>query len=268
MNQRDAVFVLVGVVIAVGIAGLLAIGTLTAPPRGEGRPAFFFGQGRVPQSRSIEFVQRQAPEPIRPIVPLQRGISDGAREAAGYLLVLLGVSASLVLAREPVLASYRATLGGWRTQARVMAIGVAVSLLLASSTFLLTVVLLSAVSQAPLFVGRTAFDSPFAAQAMFLQAGLLTVVVAIVFAGIVALIGLSAASWRLGDAILSARFLSRLGSRIPAPIVAVIGVTLIYLVAQVPVAGPFVALVAIAYALGAVVTARLGHPAERAAALS
>ncbi len=263
MNQRDAIFVLFGVVIAVGIAGLLAISTLTAPPRGEGRPAFFFGQGRMPQSRPLEFIQRQAPEPIRPIVPLQRGISDSARDAAGYLLVLLGVSASLVLAREPVLASYRSTLGGWRTQARVIGTGVAVVLLLASSTFLLTVVLLSAVSQVPPF-GRGGFDSPFALQSMLLQAGLLTVVVAIVFAGIVALIGLSAASWRLGDAILGSRWLARWGSRVPAPLVAVIGVTLIYLVAQAPVAGPVIALLTVAYALGAVVTARLGHASEYA----
>jgi len=268
VNQRDALLVLVGVIIAVGVAGLLAIGTLTAPPRGEGRPSFYFGQGRVPQSRPIEFIQRQAPEPIRPIVPLQRGISDSARDAAGYLLVLLGVSASLVLGREPVLASYRSTLGGWRTQARVFGTGLAVVLLLASSTFLLTVVLLSAVSGVPQF-GRGGFDSPFPLQSMFLQAGLLTVVVAVVFAGIVALIGLSAASWRLGDAILGTRFLSRLGSsRVPAPLVAVIGVTLIYLIAQVPVAGPFIALLAVAYALGAVVTARLGHASEHATALS
>jgi len=267
VNQRDALLVLFGVVIAVGIAGLLAIGTVTAPPRGEGRPSFYFGQGRVPQSRPIEFVQRQAPEPIRPIVPFQRGVSDSARDAAGYLLVLLGVSAALVLGREPVLASYHATLGGWRTQARVFGTGLAVVLLIASSTFLLTVLLLSAVSGPPQ-PGRPGFDSPFALQSLFLQAGLLTVVVAVAFAGIVALIGVAAASWRLGDAILGTRFLSRLGSRVPAPLVAVIGVTLIYLLAAVPAVGPFIALLTVAYALGAVVTARLGHASEHAAALS
>src|SRR5438132_8903529 len=36
----------------------------------------------------------------QPILPVQRGLTDTARDAAGYLLTLLATSAALVLARE------------------------------------------------------------------------------------------------------------------------------------------------------------------------
>ena len=51
--------------------------------------------------------------------------------------------------------------------------------------------------------------------------------------------------------------LSRYQSEIPAPIVAVIGATILYLVWQIPAIGAIALALVITYALGAVVTARL-----------
>jgi hypothetical protein len=261
LKRRDALLVLSAVILAVGVAGLLLVGTLTTPARGEGRPSFFFGGQRVPAPRSIDVVQRQAPESIRMIVPIQRGVSDNARDAAGYLLVLLGVSAALVLAREPVLATYRAALGGWRAQARVLATGIAVLGLTASTVFLLTVVMLGTVSNGPFgdALGSSLRSLLFQP---FLQGGLIAVVVAVVFVSAVALVGFSAAAWRLGDAIFGLRPLQRWATAMPAPLVALIGASVVYVAAQLPIVGPIFGVLALAYALGAAVTARIGHPEQ------
>src|SRR5207245_616787 len=70
--------------------------------------------------------QRGLPVALQPIVPVQRGLTDTARDAAGYLLTLLATSAALVLARDQVVGTYRASLGGWRSQLRVLLSGLAV----------------------------------------------------------------------------------------------------------------------------------------------
>ncbi|MBI3522854.1 MAG: hypothetical protein HY071_07080 [Chloroflexi bacterium] len=262
MKQRDAILVLGAVLLAVGITAVFLVGTLSAPERNEGRPAFFFGQTRVAPQR-VENAQR-APDAIRPIVPLQRGVSDGARDAAGYLLVMLGVSAALVLAREPVLASYHAAQGDRRAQVSIVGTGLAVVALAASAAFLVTVIMLSAATVGP-FGRNGPFGSPQAFLFQpFLQSGFTAVTVAMVFVALVALVGFSAAAWRLGDLILGLRPLRRWATSLPTPLTALLGSTLVYLAAQVPFIGPAVWLLAVAYALGVAITARLGHTHERA----
>jgi hypothetical protein len=75
---------------------------------------------------------------------------------------------------------------------------------------------------------------------------------------LVTLVGFAAASWRLGDAILGMRQLARWAGSVPGPVVALIGATILYLLGQLPVVGGLVAFLVVAYALGAVVIARLG----------
>jgi len=70
-------------------------------------------------------------------------------------------------------------------------------------------------------------------------------------------IGFAATSWRLGDALFRVRALSRYQSALPAPVIAIIGATLLYLVWQIPLVGAIALAAVIAYALGAVITARL-----------
>ena len=130
MKQRDALLVLGAVVLATLVAAILFAGSLasaSSADRGARRPGIFFDpRNSPPPIRTLVEEQRGAPIVLQPIVPLQRGLADTARDAAGYLLVLLGTSAALVLAREQVVSSYRASLGGWRTQLRVVGTGLAV----------------------------------------------------------------------------------------------------------------------------------------------
>ena len=91
------------------------------------RPGIFFSpRTSPPPARTISEAQRDLPAPLQPILPVQRGLTDTARDAAGYLLILLGTSAALVLARDQVVSTYRASLGGWRAQLRVIGSGLAV----------------------------------------------------------------------------------------------------------------------------------------------
>ena len=90
-----------------------------------------------------------------------------------------------------------------------------------------------------------------------LQVGLAAFSVAIVIAGLAALVGFAAASWRLGDALFRMRGLRSYGERLPAPLIALLGATLIYIAWQLPYLGTLAVVGALAYALGAVVTARL-----------
>lgn len=250
MPQRDALLVLAAVILAVGVAAVLLVGAVGTPAR-EARPRFFVGRQPPPPERSIEQLERAVPPEVRAFVPLQRQVAATAGDAAGYLLVLLGVSASLVLAREGVLASYRASLGGWRTQLRLAGTGAAIVALVASASFLAFVVLVGA---AATVAGPR---GPFGGPQPFLQGGLVALTVGLVFVGLIALVGFAAASWRLGDALLSLRPLARWSSAVPRPLVALIGASLIYLAAQLPTVGAAIAFGAIAYALGAVITARL-----------
>ena len=73
----------------------------------------------------------------------------------------------------------------------------------------------------------------------------------------VAAVGAAAASWRLGDAILSLRPLARLGRATPPMLIGLLGASLVYLITQLPVVGDLVLVLAIAYALGIVAAARL-----------
>jgi len=95
-----------------------------------------------------------------------------------------------------------------------------------------------------------------------LQVGLAAFSVAIVIAGLAALVGFAAASWRLGDALFRMRGLRSYGERLPAPLIALLGATLIYIAWQLPYLGALAVVAALAYALGAVVTARLAHTAD------
>ena len=63
--------------------------------------------------------------------------------------------------------------------------------------------------------------------------------------------------WRLGDALLRTRALSRFQAQVPAPVVALGGATILFVVWQIPALGAIALAGVVAYALGAVVTARL-----------
>ena len=254
MKQRDAILVLVSVVIAAGIAAILLAGSISAATPGVQRQQFGLRErGFPPAGRPVGDVQARVPAPIQPILPVERGVAEAARGAAGYLLALLAVSATLVLVREQVLSAYRASLGGWRQQLRTFGTGLAVLLLVSSAVFLAGVAFLGALTGGGPNITR--FGS--VGLQFGLQTGFVVFAVIIVLAAVPALIGFAAASWRLGDALLTVRPLSRWTGLIPAPLVALLGTTLIYLLAQVPYLGIVVAVGAIAYALGAFVSARL-----------
>ena len=240
MTGRDTVFALGAIVIALAIATILLVGSMAAgaDETGRSRSFFFvnFGNRATPVRPAV--AAGDVPIPLRPVVPFQRGVSDTARDAAGYLLVVIGVAAVLVLGRAQVLGAYHAARGTWRDQLRILGTGVAVLLLLASATFLGGVVLLGALA--------AGFREAPAAIQFGLQVGLMTMAV------------FAAASWRLGDALFGLRAVNRWAGGIPGPLVALIGATILYVLMQLPAVGWLVAFVVVAYALGAVVVARLG----------
>lgn len=253
MTRRDTVFALTAIVVAIAIAAVLLVGSIAAATADEGaRPGFFFVNfaGRSQTARTATD-PRAVPAPLRAVVPLQRGVSDTARDAAGYLLVVIAVSAVLVLGREQVLGAYHAARGGWREQLRVFGTGIAVLLLLVSATFLAGVVLVGGLA--------SGFRQAPAGIQVGLQVGLMTLAVFAAAFLVTALVGFAAAAWRLGDAILGVRSLARWAGRVPAPLVALVGATILYVLAQLPFVGGIIAFAIVAYALGAVVVARLGH---------
>ena len=252
MTGRDTVLALGAIVVAIAVATILLVGSMASATDQSGPQRFFFVNfGNRPQPVRPAVVSGDLPVPLRAVVPFQRGVSDTARDAAGYLLVVIGVSAVLVLGREPVLGAYRTARGGWRDQLRVLGTGVAVLLLLASATFLGGVVLLGALA-----AGFR--DAPAGIQ-FGLQVGLMTIAVFAAAFLLVTLVGFAATAWRLGDTILGMRAMSRVAGGIPGPLVALLGATVLYLLMQLPAVGGLVAFLVIAYALGAVVVARLGH---------
>ena len=255
MKQRDALLVLGAVVLATLVAAILFAGSLasaSSADRGARRPGIFFDpRNSPPPIRTLVEEQRGAPIVLQPIVPLQRGLADTARDAAGYLLVLLGTSAALVLAREQVVSSYRASLGGWRTQLRVVGTGLAVIGVGASAGALAWIVFLGSLA--------TVRAGPLGVPAA-LQFGLGVFSVVVVVAMLAGIVGFAAEAWRLGDALIGLPWLRRFAG-VPPPLIALLGATLIYIAWQVPYAGTVAVLLAFAYALGAVVTARLqGSP--------
>ena len=259
MTQRDAMLVLGAVVLAVGVSALLIAGSLVSAAPAGSRPRIFFDpRNSPPPARSLVELQRGVPDPLQPIVPLQRGLSDTARDAAGYLLILLCTSAALVLAHDQVVSAYRASLGGWRAQLRVLGSGLAVIGVGASAAALSWIVFLGSVSS-------TTRGGPFGVPAA-LQLGVAAFSVALVAAGLAALVGFAATSWRLGDTLLQIRWLRRFAASVPAPLIALLGATVIYVAWQIPYVGGLALLAALAYALGGVVLARLTHTAAGAGA--
>jgi len=254
MTGRDLVVVLGTLAVAIGLSAILFVGAAaTSPasgPEPAARPRVFFDQrNALPPGRTVVDAQRRVAGPLQAIVPIQRGISDTARDAAGLLLTLLLTASTLVLANGQVVAVYRASLGDWRTQARVLAAGFVVMGLAISTAALAWVVYLNYVTSA---LRDTAFGAPAA-----LQVGLTAFAVVCVFALLALLIGFAATAWRLGDALLQTRALSRFQTQIPAPVVALAGATIFFILWQIPALGAFALAAVVAYALGAVVTARL-----------
>ncbi|MDO8506000.1 MAG: hypothetical protein Q7S41_00160, partial [Candidatus Limnocylindria bacterium] len=201
-----------------------------------------------PATRTLADVQRRV-GPLAAVVPLQRGVSDTARDAAGLLLIIIVTATTLVVAHDRVVSAYRASLGGWRSQVRVLLTGVAVLGLGVSASALAWVVFLG-------YVATSARGAPFGVPAA-LQIGLAAFGVILVFLLLVLAVGFAATSWRLGDALFRTRVLARYQTAVPAPVVAVIGATLLYVVWQIPTVGALALAVVVAYALGAVITARL-----------
>jgi hypothetical protein len=252
MTGRDTVFALGAIVVALAIATILLVGSMAAGADETGRSRFFFVNfgNRVTQPVRTAVSASDLPVPLRAVVPFQRGVSDTARDAAGYLLVVIGVAAVLVLGRAQVLGAYHASRGTWRDQLRVFGTGVAVLLLLASAAFLGGVVLVGALA--------SGFrEAPTGIQ-FGLQVGLMTMAVFAAALLLVTLVGFAAASWRLGDAIFGLRAMTRWAGGIPGPLVALIGATILYVLMQLPAVGGLIAFAVVAYALGAVVVARLG----------
>lgn len=240
--------------VAVGLSAILFVGAaVTSPdstPDTALRPRVFFDQqGVLPAGRTVADAQQRVAGPLQAIVPLQRGISDAARDAAALLLTLLLTASTLVLANGQVVAVYRASLGDWRSQARVFAAGFIVLGLAISTAALAWVVYLNFVTSA---FRETPFGEPAA-----LQVGLTAFAVVCVFALLALLVGFAATAWRLGDALLHTRALSRFQTQIPPPVVALAGATILFVIWQIPALGALALAAVVAYALGAVVTARL-----------
>ncbi len=261
MTGRDSVVALGAIVVAIAFAVILLVGSMSAAGPDAGRQRFFF----------VNFAERGGPAvrpqtgggtgggnaggtgvpiPLRAVVPFQQGVGDAARDAAGYLLVIIGVSAVLVLGRDQVLGAYHVSRGGLRAQLRVIGTGVAVLLLLASASFLGGVVLLGTVVNG--FRGV-----PTGIQ-LGLQVGLMTMAVFAAAVLLVALVGFAAASWRLGDIIFGIRPMNWAG-RVPGALIALLGATILYVLMQLPAIGGAIAFAVLAYALGTVVVARLGQ---------
>ena len=117
MTRRDVVIVLGTLVVAVGLSAILFVGAAATAPSPEpvARPRVFFDpRTSLPPGLTVVDAQRRVGGPLQMIVPLQRGISDTARDAAGLLLTLLLTASTLVLANDQVVAAYRASLGDWR----------------------------------------------------------------------------------------------------------------------------------------------------------
>jgi len=254
MTQRDIIIVLATLAVALGLSAILFVGAVatsrTAAPEPVARPRVFFdSSNNLPPGLTVVDAQRRVAGPLQAIVPLQRGISDTARDAAGLFLTLLLTASTLVLANDQVVAVYRASLGDWRSQARVLGAGFVVIGLAISTAALAWVVYLN-------FVTGALRDSPLGAPAA-LQVGMTAFAVLCVFAMLALLVGFAATAWRLGDALLHTRALSRFQTQLPAPVVALAGATILFILWQIPLVGAVALAAIVAYAIGAVVTARL-----------
>lgn len=257
MTRRDLLVVVGALVLAIGVSTMLYVGAVTTEPSPPAtaaqlrtiRPRIFFDfRNTPPPARAIGEAQERV-GPLAGLVPLQRNVSDGARDAAGFLLVILITATTLVVANTGVVSAYRASLGGWSAQLRVLLTGVAVLGLGFSATALAWVVYLG-------YVATAARGGPFGVPAA-LQLGLAAFGVIVVILLAVLAVGFSATAWRIGDTLFRPHALARFGAALPSPVIALIGATLLYVVWQIPVVGGALFLAVIAYALGAVVSARL-----------
>lgn len=265
MRRTEGLFVLAAFAVSLGLGTLMLVGTLAsdaaprapeAAARPEARPRIFFDVRQPPPAGPVTEAQQRVPGAFRTLVPLQRGLSDTARDAAGLLLVVLVTATTLLLAHGQVVSAYRATLGGWRTHLRVLLSGLAVLGLGTSGVALAWVVYLGFVATA---MRGAAVSVPAA-----LQVGLTAFGVLLVLALLVVAVGFSATAWRLGDALFRAPALARYQPGIPAPVVAAIGAALLYVAWQIPVLGALALVGVVGYALGTVVLSRLateGSPA-------
>lgn len=246
MNQRDTLLVLVGVLGAAVVGLLLFVAILVRQPE---RANVSIGRQAVPTPRPLPEVARRLPAELRflvPIIPLQRGLSEGGREAAGLLLVLLLTGGSLVLAREQVVRVHAGSAGGIGDQARIFGIGVGVLIMLASGTLLAVALLLRTLA------GMPPPGVLFGLQTLFAVFALIVLVV-----GALALLGFAAASWRLGVLLLGLPAWRRFGERVPTVVATLLAATLIYFLGQVPYLGPIIGGLALAYSLGAFVRSRI-----------
>ncbi len=256
MTQRDALLVTIGVLAAALVSLLLFVAVLVrqspaAPPN------IVVRRGPQPTLRPVPEVQRQLPPEYRfiaPLVPLQRGMTDATREAAGLLLVIVLTGSALVLAREQVVRITARSAGSWPEQLRVFGIGVGVLLVGASVLLLTAMVLLRS------FAGMPAPSFVFGVQTMFAVLAFVLVVIAAA-----ALLGFSAMCWRLGAWVLRQPTWRQAGERVPAAAATLTVAAVLYLAAQIPVAGPVIAALIVAYSLGAFVASRLAPPAAAGA---
>src|SRR4029077_542086 len=90
MRQRDALLVFGAVMLAVGISAILLASSLAAAS--PGRRIFFDSRNSPPPARTVTEAQRDLPVALQPIVPLQRGVTDTARDGASYMITLLATS--------------------------------------------------------------------------------------------------------------------------------------------------------------------------------
>ncbi len=259
MTRREALFVAAAFVLALGLGSLMLVGTMATEPaartsagplRLDTRPRIFFDLRRTPPPAvALTEAQARVPGAFRQLIPLQRGVSDTARDAAALLLIVLVTASTLLLAHGHVVAAYRATLGGWRTHLRVLLTGLAVLGLGASGVALAWVAYLG-------FIAGAVRGVPVGVPAA-LQVGLTAFAVVLVLATLVLAVGFSATAWRLGDALFRSRALARFQPAVPTPLVAAIGATLLYIAWQTPLVGAVALVGVVAYALGTVVSARL-----------
>lgn len=248
MTQRDTVVVLIGILFVAVLSVVLVSSAAVTQRPPESRPRVLLGRSPLPSARPLPELERRLPPGatfLRPFVGVQRDVSDASRAAQGLILLLLLVAGTLVLARDAVARVYGASAGGWRVQARVAGIGLGVLVAIASVLVLawsLTLGLLA--GRGELFV-------------LGLQVQLATIGVVLLLIAAIALLGFSAAAWRVGTRVLDVSAWRRFGERTPAPVAALLGATLLYLGSQLPVVGPAVAVALLAYSLGAFVHMRL-----------
>ncbi len=258
MSDRGVAIAAGAALLAVVIAGFLLVGAMGAAGERAGvRPRIFFGERPPAAARTVEQLQERVPAPLRAFVPLQRDVAVAARDAAGYVLLLLGVAAVVVFARQQAAACYRASLGGWRSILRVGLLGLALVAVVVSAVFLTFVVLIGSLAAAA--DTGAVIRSGQGVAAGFVQLSVTGLAAGLLVVALVSLVGFTGTAWRLGDALLAVRPLARVGQGAPPALIALGGATLIYLLAQLPGLGPIIGVVALAFGLGSAAAARLGH---------